>query len=173
MTISGIALLLATLAMITAGCKSSEEGEAGPVGTLLRYGDCKNWPAAGTPGTTRGSDQRCIEYRYDGRKLELKHVNAGFNCCPGDIGAEIRVAGNVITITEREAAAGCHCLCLFDLDMLIEDLPAAEYFIQVHEPYIRDGEPLQFSVRLAAGTSGAYCRPRTDYPWGASGGGAE
>jgi len=164
---SWISLLVIGLALLMAGCKRIEENGAGAVGRLLQYGGCKNWSAGGTLGGIHTQDQDCIEYRYDGQKLELKHVNAGFNCCPEEITASIQIKGQTISICEREAAAGCYCQCLYDLDYVIEDLLPGEYVIQVEEPYLGKNEPLTFKVQLApGGASGSHCVARSHYPWG-------
>ena len=45
-------------------------------------------------------DTSYVEYEYDGRSvLRLKHVNAGFNCCPGTISADIQVEGGAIRVS--------------------------------------------------------------------------
>lgn len=140
-----------------------------PVGVVLGYLGCKEFEKAtlfdGTP-----PDQDCIEYQYDGEgTLLLKHVNAGFNCCVDDILAEITLVGNLITITEIEEPPGgwCDCICLYDVDYQINDLPPGEYTITVNELYLWPGaEILEFTVDLSSSTSGSYCVQRTDYPWG-------
>jgi len=77
--------------------------------------------------------------------------------------------GNVITIQENESleSGGCDCLCLFDVNYQISNLPAGEYTIVVHELYLMEGdEILQFTVDLASTPSGSYCVQRDHYPWG-------
>jgi hypothetical protein len=96
----------------------------------------------------------------------LKHINAGFNCCPGDITAEIEFKGNLIIITESEQEQGCHCLCLFDLDYEVTNLSPGRYTIRVAEPYVEENDQvLEFTLELFSATSGNYCLERNNYPW--------
>ncbi len=139
-------------------------------GVMLGYSGCKEFEKAtlldGTP-----PDQDCIEYQYDGQgTLLLKHVNAGFNCCPDEILAEITLVGNTVTITENESlepSGGCDCLCLFDVDYQIGNVPPGEYTIAVDQLYLQPGaEILEFTVDLTSSPSGEYCVQRDHYPWG-------
>lgn len=158
-------LVLICLVSIGFGCKSSS-GKEEPTGTLLGYQGCKELKKGAGWGSNVASNQDCLEYHYSGQKLELKHINAAFNCCPGAISTDISVNGKIITITELEETAQCLCLCLFDLNMEIDDLESGEYTIRVNELYIDDGdEPLEFTVQLSSGVSGSYCLERNHYPW--------
>ncbi|MBN2345644.1 MAG: hypothetical protein JXO51_04575 [Candidatus Aminicenantes bacterium] len=159
-------MALVCLALVTSGCKGSEESPFQAMGRLLRSEGCKSFPQGATVSLAVASDQDCLEYRCDGSTLRMKHINACFNCCPGEIGADIRVDGWVITIQESEATALCFCLCLFDLEMEIENLPPGQYSIQVVNPYVDSGdEPLAFTAQLAPGASGRFCVERDKYPW--------
>jgi hypothetical protein len=159
-------IVVACLAYFGNGCKgNSGQGET-PVGTLLEYQGCKQWNTGDKLAVTALRQEDCIEYSYDGQKLLLTHINAGFNCCPGTISTEIVVTDRIISIIEREQEAGCLCLCLFDLIIEVENLEPGEYTVRVVEPYIEDGdEPLEFIVQLSSGTSGCYCIERNYYPW--------
>ena len=140
-----------------------------PTGVIVNYDGCKEF-AKGTPGDDTPPDQDCIEYQYDGVSvLLLKHVNAGFNCCPDEILADITIEDNVITIDEDESleSGGCYCLCLFDVDYQISNLPPGEYTIRINGLYLEEGdEILQFTVDLASSPSGSFCVYRDHYPWG-------
>lgn len=139
-------------------------------GVMLGYSGCKEFQKDSPPDSTP-PDQDCVEYQYDGEGiLLLKHVNAGFNCCPDEILGEIAVMGNTITITENESlepSGGCDCLCLFDVDYQISDLPPGEYTITVDQLYLEEGdEMLEFTVDLISSPSGSHCVYRDHYPWG-------
>jgi hypothetical protein len=112
-------------------------------------------------------DEDCVQYEYDGTGvLTLKHVNAGFNCCPGKITADIDIENNVITIVEHESESACRCLCLFDVDYKIENLQPGEYEIKFAELYLDSGDdPLEFTCDLSQAPSGTYCVKRSHYPW--------
>ncbi len=149
--------------------------KAGPppctvVGDIVGYSGCKESAKPSFPGSTP-PNQDCIEYQYDGEGiLLLKHVNAGFNCCPDEILGEVTLTGNVIAVTENESleiSGGCDCICLFDVDYQINDLPPGEYTITVNQLYLPPGaEILEFTVDLSSSASGSSCVQRGYYPWG-------
>ena len=135
-------------------------------GTLTDMTGCKSMAVGETRADTP-SDEDCMEYQYDGEGfLSIRHINAGFNCCP-EIAPEISIEGNVITIDEIEIEGLCDCLCLFDLDYEINNLPPGVYTIHVIEPYVVEGEePLIFIANLTSPASGQHCVDRHYYPWG-------
>lgn len=142
---------------------------AGPTGTLVDYTGCKTF-LKGSVSTPPTLD--CIEYEYDGASvLSLKHVNAGFNCCPSAIEADITIEDNLITIDESESfdtLGPCYCLCLFDVDLEIINLPPGQYTIRVNELYLQTGDDtLEFTINLSSSPySGSHCVDRDHYPWG-------
>jgi hypothetical protein len=108
-----------------------------------------------------------FEYNEFGT-LSINHSDAGFNCCPGELGASFVIDGNTITITETEdlSGGGCHCLCLFDLEYWITNVPPGEYDIVINGPYLPAGDqPLEFTLDLSSPTDGMHCAARTGYPW--------
>ena len=141
----------------------------GPVGRLVGRTDCKGSGGVKT-GTAAGptSSQECIEYDYDGRGvLRLKHVNAGFNCCPGTVSADIEISGDTIRISESESSSLCDCSCLYDLSYEIAALASGVYRISVIGPYQpEEGPPLEFLLDLDQASTGSFCVQRTQYPWG-------
>lgn len=167
LSILGVMICLGLIAG-AGGCKKSSE--IAPTGALLRYNGCKQFlvNASGQlDGFAPGENEDCIEYQYNGRDtLTLKHINGGFNCEPGEITADIVLNGNVITITERESQQAADCLCLFDLEYEIINLPPGEYTIRVIGLYVHaNDQVLEFPLRLLSETSGTYCLQRTYYPW--------
>ena len=114
------------------------------------------------------NNQSCLQYVYDevSRTLHLTHVNAGFNCCPGDISCDINMENFIISITEKEEAPMCNCNCLFDIEIDIYQVNKAEYTIKLVEPYIGDQEILEFDIDLNNYISGEFCVERNSYPWG-------
>ena len=88
----------------------------------------KNFANTGCKGNdTRAGEEggrvESIEYSviHDGY-LYLNHQNVLFNCCPGELGADISVDGNTITIKEYETEQGCKCICTYDLSYEIGPL---------------------------------------------------
>lgn len=140
-----------------------------PMGTLVDATGCKTFPAGKFADSTP-PNLDCIEYQYDGEGvLLLKHVNAGFNCCPVIL-ADITIEGNLITITESEtydSLGPCYCLCLFDVNYEIINLQPGEYTIRIEELYLFEGDSLfEFTANLSSSPSGSYCVYRDHYPWG-------
>jgi hypothetical protein len=156
------------LVLFLAAC---EEKEAMPpvanpeiTGSLVSAEGCKST-------ATRGMDEQntgCLRYSYDTvtQRLSLTHVNAGFNCCPEVINADISVQDAVIRIVESQVGPNCRCNCLFDLDMVVENLPMGAYTIVVEEPLLDGRDPkLEFAIDLSKQTEGDFCAPRNFYPW--------
>jgi hypothetical protein len=131
---------------------------------LLLVDGCKDSPT-GIPRASAQSNPDCIEYWYSNGNLRIKHVNAGFNCCPV-LDFAIHVDGNDIVIEEIEVAGYCHCLCLFDVIYEIQDLAPGVYHLLVIEPYLPEGDPvLEFDMDLIGDPAGNYCVHRSAYPW--------
>jgi hypothetical protein len=130
-----------------------------PLGRMVDYSGCGGFESD-RADIEVSDDQNCMEYHYDGGSLlKLRHLNGRFNCCPEELLVNISVDGDLITVTESEwLDDGCYCLCLYDLDYEIENLPAGSYAIQVIEPYLLTGEEaLAFTVELNAAVHGIHC----------------
>lgn len=136
-------------------------------GSLVGWSGCKSW-SKNTPPDSAQPDQDCIYWQYDGESvLQLLHANAGANCCPDDIIAEISISGAEIVIEEQEVLTHpCYCLCLFDVDYEIVGISPGEYTITILGLYLDGMEPLQVTIDLVANPTGYYCIERTVYPWG-------
>ena len=170
----GISIVWMTIGLVlivtTNGCKKSPDAQMVPDGVLRQHTSCKEFVANASGPMDEfapGPHDDCIEYQYNGRDtLILSHINAGFNCCPGEITADIEFSGNMITITEREANQLCDCLCLFDLDYEIINLATGEYTLRVIGLYVQASDQvLEFPLQLLSETSGHYCLQRDYYPW--------
>ena len=160
------------LLCFTSSCGDSDKpgghGQTDSLGRLTGYSDCKSGGLA-TSLTGRPTGEDCIEYDHDSvSTLLLTHVNAGFNCCPDSLTAEIRITEDSIIISETELLTNpCDCLCLFDLDYEITNLPPGTYTIRVNELNLQEGdEILEFTVDLSASPSDEHCLSRNHYPWG-------
>ncbi len=111
-------------------------------------------PDSGVP-----SDLDCVEYSYvEPGTLLLHHINAGFNCCPGELSGEVDITADSVIITEWESEYGCRCECPYDLEYKVLHLPPGLYHIHLidvsHGGYL---EGLQFDVDLNLPVSGIYC----------------
>ncbi len=110
-------------------------------------------------------DKTCIEYNYSNGILNLKHINTGFNCEPGELFATVKISRDTIIIEEHETSSSVKCLCLFDLDMELSGTNARVYQIKIIEPYLGEQKPLSFKADLKTEPSGSYCVKRNKYPW--------
>ncbi|MFY9151645.1 MAG: hypothetical protein WAO52_06515 [Prolixibacteraceae bacterium] len=135
--------------------------------TLLGNPQCKGIRSAdfadGTPNT-----QSCVEFSYNQalKILTLKHINAGFNCCPDSLSCTVTFRNDTIFIQEYEKNMGCKCNCLYDLDMEIEGVEPGKYLLKLIEPYAMEQQQLCFEVDLKNQNQGSYCVSRLIYPWG-------
>ncbi|RJR31254.1 MAG: hypothetical protein C4574_01320 [Candidatus Latescibacterota bacterium] len=161
--------LSAAAILCAAACEKESEpsdlGPRSPYGMIVGAGDCKLFET-GSTDIDAPTNQDCFTWKYtaDGT-LELTHVNAGFNCCPGEITADITISDDAITIVEHELLGGCRCLCLYDVEYKIFKLPPGVYTIRFVEPYALGDPPLAVTVGLGSNPTGSFCVDRTHYPW--------
>lgn len=162
-----ITKLFVVLLMILAGitCRK-QDSNPGPVSvSVVSDMKCKGADLLKTIG--QGSDSTCILYNCEGDSvLVLKHINAGFNCCPENFTVGNELKGDSLIITEDDVKHGCKCNCLFDLDIRIRNLPKGAYHIRIVESYAGKAlSPLIFDVDLAVKPSGQYCVTRPEGWW--------
>lgn len=165
--LSVISIMIASLLLISCE-ESTVNSVSGPIeGEVISYTDCKEFKSTFQPEDYNSSIS-CVTYTYDSgnKKLSLKHINAGFNCCPGVLYCNIQVSGDSIVITEFEEAAQCNCNCLFDLNIEVRGMKMKDYIIRFNEPYCGDQQKLIFDIDLSRVSSGEYCVNRDTYPWG-------
>jgi hypothetical protein len=175
--IASAALFLAALVLLALAPGCDRETAVGPrhhlkpAAVLVSRSDCKQSTELAASGAA-GAVVDCFEYELvSGDTLLLTHINAAFNCCPGQIDADISFSNDTITIVEHESESGCHCLCLYDLEYRLTGIEAGTYMIRFVEPYTTDtDEPLRATVDLSASPSGSFCVNRNGYPWNTGGG---
>ncbi len=143
-----------------------------PEGSLVGYIGCKMFSSIEPTDVYPVGGYTCAVYDYDGSGvLTLEHINAEFNCCQDLIYAVITIKNDTIGIAESEDPVGglCDCMCLFDLNFEITDLPPGVYFIKFDVPYnswmSRGEEPLEFTADLRAAISDTFCVGRMGYPY--------
>jgi hypothetical protein len=112
--------------------------------------------------------QSCIEYAFDkdSRKLLLRHIHAGFNCCPESLWCTVVFRNDTIIIQEFEKNMGCKCNCLYDLDLEVEGVELGKYQLRIIEPYLNNQQPLVGLLDLQTIKQGSFCVSRSIYPWG-------
>ena len=158
--ISGIIFIL----IIALACEDSInlENLQNIKANLDSYSDCKIFEKS----TLEIMNEECVEYSYSNNTLILKHINSAFNCCPGELKFTYSLLNNVLLITEQETEANCNCLCLYDLDYTIEELPAGRYVIRFSRTYLPLSEDLlEAEINLNTNSSGKICVQRDSYPW--------
>jgi hypothetical protein len=172
-TVKTLAIAVAAVALVFSACgektMNTQVTDTNPDGKVTAYTSCKGMSMAASRGDMP-KNQDCLEYDYDGQSvLRLKHVNAGFNCCPDTLIGAFHISVGEIIIDESEllTTGGCHCLCLYDLDYEITGLAPDQYSIRVNQPYLTSGaEVLEFTLDLTSAKSGTFCVTRDFYPWG-------
>ncbi len=162
------AIVIACALLLYVACENNPKHDPSiSGGGLVSNTDCKFDKAVSTVSEKPDSIS-CVEYSFNSEtgKLSLKHINAGFNCCPGELSCDVSLSGDTIIIAESEQAPMCNCNCLFDLDIVVNDVSAASYHVKFIEPYAGEQEKLEFSIDLSDETEGSFCVTRTQYPWG-------
>ena len=139
-------------------------------GELVFSSSCKNESIILSDSISVPDTLSCVYYSYDqaNMKLNLKHVNSVFNCCPESLYCDFSLQGDTILIKEHEASALCNCLCIYDLDMVISGIEYKNYIIKIVEPYINENERISFKIDLKQEITGSYCVVRKYYPYGMS-----
>lgn len=153
--ISGILILSFLLSC------NKEDTQSPGIGKIVGASDCKN-----TKSTVNDTVLGCAEYSYNNTSgtLLIKHINAIFNCCPGDITCDVSIKNDTISVMETSSEASCHCSCFYDLDIEIAGIEEKEYYIRFIEPYIGSQQPLEFDVNFYVQSAGTECVERDPYP---------
>jgi hypothetical protein len=163
-------LILAGLAilMLTTSCENEKEKAAQLIvsGKVVSRTDCKSLKSNAV--VSASDSLSCAEYSYNeaSYKLVIKHINAGFNCCPDSVYGNVTFSNDTIVIEEFESKPSCNCDCLYDLDIEIEGVVSQKYQIRFIEPYCGNQQQLIFGVDLASQKEGSFCVTRNQYPWG-------
>ncbi len=161
-------MILTFIGLILSCENATDDKQLILTGQVIGNTDCKHLLKSSS-GTINTSDSlSCIEYLFDkeNNKLAIKHINAGFNCCPDSLYCTISLINDTIIIQEFEAAALCGCTCLFDLDIDLHGVASRSYHIKFIEPYNREQTMLNFDINLTKDPVGSFCVIRKHTPWG-------
>lgn len=169
-SITGVTLI-GTILLIT-GCGEdkpvSRQNLPDPVIHMQSHTGCKDiggHAASGSPVSALD----CVYWTYDGTStLSITRNNVTFNCCVDSLTASLADSDSGITIIETEwATLPCDCLCLYDLQYEIANVPPVKTQLRIVEPYVAPESPqLELIIDLENETSGSLCLDRGYYPWG-------
>lgn len=124
-----------------------------PTVRVVHVSPCKNMGAAAATDTST----QCAEWSYGlDHTLALKHIDAVFNCCHDSVTTQIELFGDSLVITETEHVTnGCSCVCPFDVDLVVNDLPPGIYHLSIKSS---NWLPvLSWTVDLVQQATGSYC----------------
>jgi hypothetical protein len=162
--------IILILALLLPGCKKEHEAgiQSDVSGRLVSHTGCKNFSREKKESPVTPDSLSCIDYSYDplSHTLELKHINAGFNCCPDSLFCNISFINDTLIIQEFEKEALCRCNCLYDLNITLLGVSPQNYQVKFVEPYTGSQEKILFEVNLNQQTDGTFCVTRKKYPWG-------
>lgn len=161
-------LLLISFSTFFFSCNTTDSSNQEFSGKLISATECKSFAISQNSQIDEDTPANldCFEYSFSNGILKIKHINSGFNCCPGKLSAEITKTGNSITISEKEENAQCHCNCLYDFEYEFYGLAPQIYHIKFIEPYKLPEEPiLEKDIDLSLNTQGKFCVERNHYPW--------
>ncbi len=133
--------------------------------STIQHSACKSFSGKSTNIT---SDSSCVYYTYNAaqQQLHLQHINAVFNCCPGELYADILREADTIFISEREEHAECDCMCLYDLELTVNGVAPGNYILKFIEPYATFESALVVALSLQQMQSDTFCVARANYPYG-------
>ncbi len=161
-------LTLFALFFIAFGCNDKTENDKPSAfsGKLASHTGCKLMISDST--INRTDSLSCAEYTFNNatNKLLIKHINAGFNCCPDSIYSNVSISNDTIIIQEFESGPQCYCLCLYDLNFEIDGISANKYQVKFIEPLRGNQQELIFEVDFTNQSTGSYCVVRHHNPWG-------
>ncbi len=162
--------MVALIGLMIISCEKKDANDMQLIitGQLISNSSCKNGLKSGSQIAETPDSLSCVEYSFnkENSKLTLKHVNAGFNCCPDSLYCRIELKGDTIQIQEFEKQKLCKCNCLYDLDIELNGVEMKKYQIKFIEPYVAEQKNLIFEIDLIKDTNGIYCVTRKLYPWG-------
>jgi hypothetical protein len=149
-------------------CEENNNKQLDFVGKLISNSTCKNDLKSTTENLNTPDSLSCVDYTYDdvNNKLTIKHINAGFNCCPDSLYCDISLSNDMIIIEEYEKTHQCDCNCLYDLDIEINGVDLKIYQVKLIEPYSGEQAEITFEIDLVKDKEGSYCVTRKQYPWG-------
>lgn len=85
-----------------------------------KYGECK-------PDTKAFAEEYLLLSAQENYWLNIDHINAIFNCEPGEIIVEASLEGDTITINQFETQSFVNCICPYDISFTVGPIPYQTY----------------------------------------------
>lgn len=172
---AGVALVLAWLWMVTAGCS--------PLAQDDRVSECGGFEPVGqalTADEAAYCDAEVLRWRYDSsfEKLVLTNTRVPLNCC-GEHSMTVHQEGETYVVTERDApeqigllpveGARCGCMCVFDYEVTVRGVPEGTIEVKLVRDVTDDeGGPetvWQGTIDLGQGQGGIVVDESDAEPW--------
>ena len=136
-------------------------------GKVIAFSKCKNEDEAKTKTVALADNLSRVDYSFSSadKKLSIKHINAAFNCCPDSIYCKVSYNKDTIIIEEFQKTLGCRCNCLYDVDIVLNNVKAKPYYVRFVEPYCNDQKKICFPLDLTKTTKSTFTVEREKYPW--------
>ena len=122
----------------------------------LGHGACKTFKV---DGTAKEGGYECVQWQYtvETGALHVTHTNATFNCCPV-MRYEVEISGDTIFINEIEIEGLCDCICPFDFEYELYNVPMLSFTVAFNPYYWPpDQDPLICDIDLALEPQGECC----------------
>ena len=88
--------------------------------------------AAVAPADEWCRDADVLRVEVDGADVTIYHDAALYNCCPDPFQYDMAWEANTLVVTETEILTNpCFCICCFDLNTTIEDVPAGQWTLRL------------------------------------------
>ena len=146
--------------LLLAACSSDDEDNPETSGIQVRNfanSGCKKTGMTRAGGDYFPGYPEYIEYKgIEEGFLSINHVNAAFNCEPGELKIQATLEGNVIKILETEEFPSANCICPYDLYCEVGPLRDGDYTIIICNGSYEYGERARFGVSYKSGLSGKF-----------------
>ena len=97
--------------------------------------DCNQNQEASGLFAPRESDQTRFSVTVDGQYIHFEDMMVA-NCCPDELGLEMTVEDNLITIYETEyTPGGCLCICDYPVTATLGPFEPGTYILEVYEDW--------------------------------------
>ena len=154
-------LVMGAALMLTIGLGScdNEDNESAKAGVQVKNfanSGCKNAGTARTRGGLFPGRPEYIEYKAinDGY-LSVNHVNAMFNCEPGELKMQATLEGHNIKILETEEQSFANCICPYDLYCEVGPLSDGDYTVIICKGSY-EYEYAHFNISYKKGLNGKF-----------------